>query len=108
MLYKLKIKRVLAFTLLIRLFGCSKELDQLPESAVSPDQISASNIEFFLNGLYRESLPARDNYVFNDTRGGNYTWTALSGSNSAYGMVITGNNVDDRLSYSSSIWNHAY
>ena len=54
MLYKLKIKQVLAFTLLIGLFGCSKELDQLPESAVSPDQISASNIEFFLNGLYRE------------------------------------------------------
>lgn len=108
MLYKLKIKQVLAFTLLIGLFGCSKELDQLPESAVSPDQISASNIAFFLNGLYRESLPARDNYVLNDTRGGNYTWTALSGSNSAYGMVITGNNVDDRLSYSSSIWNHAY
>lgn len=108
MLKIFNIKQVFLLTLLAFVFGCSKELDQQPESAVSPDQISAGNIEFFLNGLYRNSLPDRDNYVLNDTRGGNYTWTALSGSTSAYGNMITGNNIDDRLSYSATIWNHAY
>ena len=108
MLRNNKIKQVFALIMMMTLFACSKELDQQPESAVSPDQISASNIDFFLNGLYRESMPARNNYVLNDTRGGNYTWTALSGSNGAFGVVITGNNVDDRLGFSSSIWNHAY
>lgn len=108
MLRKFNIKQVFALFVMVSLFGCSKELNQQPESAVSPDQISAGNINFFLNGLYSRSLPIRDNYILNDTRGGNYTWTALSGSNSAYGVVITGNNLDDRLSYSSSIWNHAY
>src|SRR5690606_25838282 len=108
MLSIFNIKRVFLLTLVMFVFGCSKELDQQPESAVSPDQISAGDIDFCLNGLYRQSLPDRDNYVLNDTRGGNYTWTALSGSTSAYGSVITGNNVDDRLSYSANIWNHAY
>lgn len=108
MLSNFNIKQVFLLTLVMFVFGCSKELDQQPESAVPPDQISAGNIEFFLNGLYRRSLPDRDNYVLNDTRGGNYSWTALSGSTSAYGSVITGNNVDDRLSYSANIWNHAY
>lgn len=108
MLRKINMGAIALLLALTTLFGCSKELNHQPESAVSPEQISASNINFFLNGLYRRSLPVRDNYILNDTRGGNYTWTALSGSNSAYGVMITGNNVDDRLSYSSSIWNHAY
>ncbi|WP_379025055.1 RagB/SusD family nutrient uptake outer membrane protein [Parapedobacter deserti] len=88
--------------------SCAKELDLVPESGVSPDQINAGNINFFLNGLYRRSMPERDNYVLQDVRGGNYTWTALSGSNSAYGVLITGDNVDDRLSFSASLWTHAY
>lgn len=88
--------------------SCSKELDLVPESGVSPDQINADNITFFLNGLYRRSIPDRDNYVLQDIRGGNYTWTALSGSNSAYGVLITGDNVDDRLSFSANVWSHAY
>lgn len=100
--------KIIMLVLLMGFVSCSDELEIEPESAVSPDQISAGNIDFFLNGLYRRSVPVRDNYVLNDTRGGNYTWTALSGSNSNYGVVITGNNVDDRLSYSSSIWNHSY
>lgn len=108
MLGKFNIKQVFALIMMVTLFGCSKELDQQPESAVSPDQISASNIGFFLNGLYRESMPDRNNYVLNDTRGGNYTWTALSGVNGVFGVMVTGNNVDDRLGFSSSIWNHAY
>ena len=102
------VKHVLTLVLMLGFMACSDDLEIEPESAVSPDQISAGNIDFFLNGLYRRSVPARDNYILNDTRGGNYTWTALSGNNSNYGVVITGNNVDDRLSYSSSIWNHSY
>jgi len=108
MLDNLNIKQVCILLLAVFFFSCSKELDQKPESAVSPEQINSVNIHFFLNGLYRRSLPDRDNYVLSDTRGGNYTWTALSGSTGAYGSVITGNNVDDRLSYSTNIWNHAY
>lgn len=102
------IKQVSVLVLAMFFLSCSKELDQKPESAVSPEQINSVNIDFFLNGLYRRSLPDRDNYVLNDTRGGNYTWTALSGSTSNYGNMITGNNVDDRLAYSANIWNHAY
>jgi len=108
MLNNLNIKQVCVLVLAVFFFSCSKELDQKPESAVSPEQINSVNIDFFLNGLYRRSLPDRDNYVLNDTRGGNYTWTALSGSTSNYGNMITGNNVDDRLAYSANIWNHAY
>lgn len=88
--------------------SCSKELDVTPESAVSPDQINESNVGFFLNGLYRAATPERDNYLINDIRGGNYTWTPLSGNNSAYGRLITGNGVDDGLSYSSSLWKNTY
>ncbi len=108
MLSNINIKQVYALILVAFFFSCSKELNQKPESAVSPEQISSGNIDFFLNGLYRRSLPDRDNYVLNDIRGGNYTWTALSGSTSNYGNMITGNNVDDRLSYSSTIWNNSY
>ncbi len=88
--------------------SCSDELDVKPESAVSPDQINESNISFFLNGLYRAATPERDDYLINDIRGGNYTWTALSGNTSAYGRLITGSNVDDGLSYSSSLWKNSY
>src|SRR5690606_29435331 len=52
--------------------------------------------------------PARNNYVLNDSSGGNYTWIELSGVNVVFGVMITGNNVDDRLGFSSSIWSHAY
>src|SRR5690606_6538448 len=108
MLNKFKIKSISALLLAVLLFGCSKELDQKPESAVSPEQISAENVGFFLNGLYRRSLPDRDHYVLGDIRGGNYTWTALSGSSGSYGNLITGNNIDDRLGFSSGLWSHAY
>jgi len=105
---KANIKTLLLAVLVVLTSSCSKELDLVPESGVSPDQINADNITFFLNGLYRRSIPDRDNYVLQDIRGGNYTWTALSGSNSNYGVLITGDNVDDRLSFSANIWNHAY
>lgn len=101
-------KFMLCMVAIMACLGCAQQLDQLPESGVSPDQISEANIPFFLNGLYRRATPDRDNYVLHDTRGGNYTWTALSGNSSAYGALITGNNVDDRLSYSANIWSHAY
>jgi len=105
---KANIKTLLLAMLVILTSGCSKELDLVPESGVSPDQINADNITFFLNGLYRRSIPDRDVYVLQDIRGANYTWTALSGSNSNYGVLITGDNVDDRLSFSEDIWEHAY
>lgn len=108
MISDFKIKSIGALLLALFLFGCSKELDQKPESAVSPEQINAENVGFFLNGLYRRSLPERDHYVLGDIRGGNYTWTALSGSSGSYGNLITGNNIDDRLGFSSGLWNHAY
>lgn len=108
MIKKSNIRSFVAFLLAVFLFGCSKELDQRPESAVSPEQINAGNVGFFLNGLYRRSLPERDHYVLGDIRGGNYTWTALSGSSGSYGNLITGNNIDDRLGFSSGLWNHAY
>lgn len=90
------------------LASCSDKLDVQPESAVSPDQISAGNIRFFLNGLYLRTFGERDDYFLNDLRGGNYTWTALSGNNSAYGQLITGNNLDDRSTFSSRIWTNSY
>jgi len=105
----LKIQFLLLFTAVLLFSSCADQLDDIkPESAVSPDQINASNIRFFLNGLYRQSFGERDDYFLNDIRGGNYTWTALSGNNSAYGVLITGNSVDDRLAFSSRIWNNAY
>lgn len=88
--------------------GCADQLNISPESAVSPDDINSGNIHYFVNGLYRESFGERDDYFLNDIRGGNYTWTALSGNNSAYGVLITGNSLDDRSAFSSRIWNNAY
>lgn len=88
--------------------SCHSELDIYSENAISPEQIDKSNIQFFLNGLYQSSIPVRDNYVFGDVRGGNYTWTALSGSNGKYGIIITGNHLDDMNGYSSSIWQQSY
>lgn len=88
--------------------SCESDLEIYSENAISPEQIDASNIQFFLNGLYEASTPNRDNYVFGDVRGGNYTWTALSGNNGKYGVVITGNSLDDRNAYSSSIWQQSY
>lgn len=90
------------------LSSCEKELDIFSENAISPEQIDINNIEYFLNGLYQSSTPVRDNYVFGDVRGGNYTWTALSGNNGKQGVVITGNGLDDRNGYSSSIWQFSY
>lgn len=108
----LKLNKIKFFTLLIAgacMFGsCAKELDINPESAVSPDQISASNIQFFLNGLYLNTFGSRDDHFLNDIRGGNYTWTALSGNSSAYGILITGNGLDDNNSFSSRIWTDSY
>jgi hypothetical protein len=88
--------------------SCTDKLDIQPESAVSPDQINAGNIRFFLNGLYLRTFGERDDYFLNDLRGGNYTWTALSGNNSAYGQLVTGNNLDDRSGFSSRIWTNSY
>lgn len=88
--------------------SCERELQINSENAISPEQINKANIQYFLNGLYRTSTPYRDNYVFNDIRGGNYTWTALSGNNSSYGVLISGNGLDDRNSFSSSFWNYCY
>ncbi|MET6997009.1 RagB/SusD family nutrient uptake outer membrane protein [Chitinophaga defluvii] len=107
--YSRIIQCTLAGSLLLT--ACSKQLDIKPESAVSPDQINAGNIQFFLNSLYRTTLSQssqRDDYFINDLRGGNYTWTALSGNNSSYGTLITGNSVDDGSSFSSSVWKNGY
>ncbi|RZK44009.1 MAG: RagB/SusD family nutrient uptake outer membrane protein [Pedobacter sp.] len=92
----------------VLLASCSKELDLSPGNAVSPDQINSSNIRFFLNGLYLRTFGERDDHFLNDLRGGNYTWTALSGNNSAYGQLITGNTLDDRSTFSSRIWGNSY
>ena len=94
--------------LFLGMISCEDDLDIYSESAISPEQINEENIQFFLNGLYESSTYIRDNYVFNDIRGGNYTWTALSGNNSSYGLLITGNGVDDSNSFSSSIWQFGF
>jgi len=104
---KIKIFTIVAASVLL-LGSCSEKLDLLPESAVSPDQINATNIKFFLNGLYLRTFGERDDHFLNDLRGGNYTWTALSGNNSAYGALITGNTLDDRSTFSSRIWANGY
>ncbi len=109
MLKIFKIQFIILFVTGSFLLGsCADKLDVQPESAVSPDQISASNIRFFLNGLYLRTFGDRDDYFLNDLRGGNYTWTALSGNNSAYGALITGNTLDDRSGFSSRIWTNNY
>ncbi|HEY1009940.1 MAG TPA: RagB/SusD family nutrient uptake outer membrane protein, partial [Daejeonella sp.] len=109
MLKIFKIQFIILFVIGSFLLGaCADKLDVKPESAVSPDQISASNIRFFLNGLYLRTFGDRDDYFLNDLRGGNYTWTALSGNNSAYGALITGNTLDDRNGFSSRIWTNSY
>ncbi len=98
----------LAFMVTPTLISCERDLQIYSESAISPDQINEGNIQYFLNGLYRNTTPQRDNYVLNDIRGGNYTWTALSGSNSSYGVLITGNGINDDNSFSSSLWSYCY
>lgn len=104
---KIKIS-ILFFIALIFFNGCSRKLDLLPENGISPDQINENNISLFLNGLYRRAIPNRDIYVLGDMRGGNYTWTALSGSNSNYGKMVTGMGIDDKLGYSNTIWDSDY
>lgn len=96
------------FISLMLLMGCNDLLDLYPENGISPDQINADNIPLFMNGLYRRSIPNRDVYVIGDMRGGNYTWTALSGSNSNYGKMVTGMGIDDTFGYSSTIWDSSY
>lgn len=108
-LNKTTIKTLLLCSLsLFTLSSCEDELEIYSENAISPEQINEGNIQFFLNGLYRTSTPIRDDYFFNDVRGGNYTWTALSGNNSKYGVMITGNGIDDTNGYSSSYWQFCY
>lgn len=96
------------FLSLMFLVSCSDMLDLNPENGISPDQINADNIPLFLNGLYRRAIPNRDIYVIGDMRGGNYTWTALSGSNSNYGKMVTGMGIDDTFGYSNTIWDSNY
>jgi len=109
MFQNIRIKLFSVLTMAVLITGaCSDKLDIKPESAVSPDQINSGNIKFFLNGLYLRTFGDRDDYFLNDIRGGNYTWTALSGSTSAYGVLATGNSLDDRISFSSRIWNNNY
>ncbi|UYW02457.1 RagB/SusD family nutrient uptake outer membrane protein [Flavobacterium agricola] len=106
---KYSIKNILLFfSLAIGFQSCQNDLDIYSENAISPEQITESNIQFFLNGLYRTSTPIRDDYFYNDIRGGNYTWTALSGNNSKFGVLITGNGLDDRNAFSSSYWQYCY
>ncbi len=98
----------LLFVSLMLFASCSDMLDLDPENGISPDRINAENIPLFLNGLYRSAIPARDIYVIADMRGGNYTWTALSGSSGNYGKMITGMGIDDSFAYSNTIWNDNY
>lgn len=103
-----KLTTILLAILLFITTGCDPYLNLQPENGISPDQVSVDNISLFLNGLYRRAIPNRDIYVIPDMRGGNYTWTALSGSNGNYGKMVTGEGIDDSFSYSSSIWNDSY
>lgn len=102
--------KILALSVLTvgSLTSCQDELDIYSENAIYPEQINKENIQFFLNGLYDNSTPIRDDYFFNDVRGGNYTWTALSGNNSKFGVLITGNGLDDTNVFSSSYWQFCY
>lgn len=108
-LIKTTIKTLLFFSISLFSFtSCEDDLEIYSENAISPEQINSENIQFFLNGLYRSSTPIRDDYFYNDVRGGNYTWTALSGNNSKFGVLITGNGLDDRNAFSSSYWQFCY
>lgn len=106
-IYTIKLYTLL-LSLLILFSSCDSYLDLSPEDGIAPNQISEDNITLFLNGLYRRATPNRDVYVLPDMRGGNYTWTALSGSSGSYGTMITGIGIDDRLGFSSTIWNNNY
>lgn len=99
---------LLALMMTLGLIGCSDILDLNPEDGVAPDQINKENIGLFLNGLYRSATTSRDIYVLPDMRGGNYTWTALSGNNSNYAKMVTGKDIDDRLGFSKEIWTKNY
>lgn len=99
---------IFALIITFAVTSCSNRLDITPQNGISPEQINKDNIDLFLNGLYRSATTSRDVYVLPDMRGGNYTWTALSGNNSSYARMATGNDVDDRLVFSKTIWTNNY
>ncbi|MNK28391.1 SusD family protein [compost metagenome] len=67
--------RIFILLVIISITGlsCQKQLDLYPHSAASSANLSAKDVELFLNGVYNkvQNAPGRESYIFSDLIGGN-------------------------------------
>ncbi|TZF86290.1 RagB/SusD family nutrient uptake outer membrane protein (plasmid) [Pedobacter sp. BS3] len=69
----MKIKILLLIAGFAALTSCQKQLDLYPHSAASSANLSAKDVELFLNGVYNkvQNAPGRESYIMFDLIGGN-------------------------------------